>query len=73
MPKINPYLDTLLVVYVLGDLLITLVSNYLLAHYSHDLQVFVILIVRPFFIIALYCAYTLALWMRPQKSNSFSY
>jgi hypothetical protein len=62
-----------LVVYVLGDLLITLFSNYLLAHYSHQIQVIVILVVRPWFVIALYCCYTLALWMRPQKVNSSSY
>jgi hypothetical protein len=62
-----------LVVYVLGDLLITLFSNYLLAHYSHQTQVIVILVVRPWFVIALYCCYALALWMRPQKVNSLSY
>lgn len=67
------WVSTGLVVYVLGDLFITLVSNYLLAHYSHELQVFVIRFVRPLFLIILYCAYSLALWMRPQKSNSFSY
>ncbi len=62
-----------LVVYVLGDLLITLVSNYLLAHYSHDLQILIILVVRKFFLVIPYCVYTLALWMRPQQSNSLSY
>lgn len=62
-----------LVLFVLGDLLITLFSNYLLAHYSHQLQVIVILIVRPWFVIALSCCYSLALWMRPRKVNSFSY
>ena len=62
-----------LVVYVLGDLLITLFSNYLLAHYSYQMQVLVILVVHRWFIIALYCCYTLALWMRPQKVNSLSY
>ncbi len=62
-----------LIVYVLGDMLIMLVSNYLMAHYSHDLQVLVILIIRPLFVISLYCAYALALWMRPQQSNSLSY
>lgn len=60
------------VVYVLGDLFITLSSNYLLAHYPYQLQVVVMLIVRPWFVIALYCCYSLALWMRPQKVNSFS-
>lgn len=67
------WISTGLVVYVLGDLFITLVSNYLLAHYSHGLQLTVILVIRPLFVITLYCAYSLALWMRPQKSNSFSY
>jgi hypothetical protein len=62
-----------LVVYVLGDLLITLFSNYLLAHYSHQAQVIIILVVRPWFVAALYCCYTLVLWMRPQKVNSLSY
>ena len=61
------------VVYVLGDVFIILVSNYLIAHYSHSLQVLVIHVVRMFFLIALYCAYTLALWMRPQQLNSLSY
>ncbi len=61
-----------LVVYVLGDLLITLVSNYLLTHYSQNLQIMIILAIRPLFLSTLYCAYTLALWMRPQKSNLFN-
>lgn len=62
-----------LVVYVLGDLLITLFSNYVLAHYSHQTQVLVMLVVRPLFIVALYCCYSLVLWMRPPKVNSLSY
>lgn len=62
-----------LVVYVLGDLLITLFSNYLLEHYSHQVQVLIIRVVRPLFVIALYCCYSLVLWMRPQKVNSLSY
>lgn len=62
-----------LVMYVLGDLLITLFSNYLLKHYSYQLQLIVLLIVRPLFVIALSCCYSLALWMRPQKVNSFNY
>ncbi|MGI4866848.1 MAG: hypothetical protein ACRYFZ_23220 [Janthinobacterium lividum] len=61
-----------LVVFVLGDMLITLFSNYLLSHYSHRLQVILILAVRPWFIITLYCCYSLALWMRPPKPNSFN-
>ncbi|RZL02384.1 MAG: hypothetical protein EOO62_22480 [Hymenobacter sp.] len=62
-----------LVVYVLGDLLINLFSNYVMAHYSHQLQILIIKVVRLWFIIALYCCYSLALWMRPQKVNSLSY
>jgi hypothetical protein len=62
-----------LMVYVLGDLLITLFSNYLLEYCTHQLQVIIILVVRRWFIIAIYCCYSLALWMRPQKVNSLSY
>lgn len=61
-----------LVIYVLGDLFIILFSNYLMAHYSHQLQVIVLRVVRPLFVIALYCCYSLALWMRPRKVNLFS-
>jgi hypothetical protein len=59
-----------LVIYVLGDLLITLFSNYLLAHYSLQTQVLIIRVVRPLFIIALYCCYSLVLWMRPVPVNT---
>lgn len=58
-----------LVLFALGDLLIMLFSNYLLAHYSHQLQVLVIVVLRPCFLIILYSCYSLALWMRPPKVN----
>jgi hypothetical protein len=61
-----------LVVFVLGDLLIMLFSNYLLAHYSLGLQRLVLAVVRPCFLIFLYGCYCLALWMRPPKTNSLS-
>jgi len=61
-----------LVVFVLGDLLIMLFSNYLLAHYSRGLQQLVLVVVRPCFLLILYWCYCLALWMRPQKTNSLS-
>lgn len=58
-----------LLVFVLGDLLIVLSSNYLLAHYTRPLQILVINLVRPCFLTILYCCYSLALWMRPPKPN----
>jgi len=59
-----------LLVFVLGDLLIMLFSNYLLAHYSHQLQILVIVVVRPCFLVTLYSCYSLALWMHPPKVSS---
>lgn len=61
-----------LVVFVLGDLLIMLFSNYLLAHYSLGLQRLILGVVRPGFLIFLYGCYSLALWMPPPKTNSLS-
>ncbi|HET9503498.1 MAG TPA: hypothetical protein VFO93_08150 [Hymenobacter sp.] len=61
-----------LLVFVLGDLLIMLFSNYLLAHYSVELQRLVLAVVRPCFLLFLYGCYSLALWMRPPKTNSLS-
>ncbi len=61
-----------LVAFVLGDLFIMLFSNYLLAHYSVGLQRLVLLMVRPCFLLILYCCYGLALWMHPPKANSLS-
>lgn len=61
-----------LVVFVLGDLLIMLFSNYLLAHYSLGLQRLMLVVVRPCFLLVLYWCYCLALWMRPLKVNSLS-
>ena len=62
-----------LVVYTLGDLLISLFSNYLMAHYSRYLQIIAITVIRCGLLTILYCTYTLALWLRPQKSNLSSY
>ncbi len=61
-----------LVVFVLGDLLIMLFSNYLLAHYSLGLQRLMLGVVRPGFLLFLYGCYSLALWMPPPKTNSLS-
>lgn len=62
-----------LLAFVLGDILIILFSNYLLAHYTRTLQMLVISLVRPCFLIFLYCCYSLALWMPPPKPNLSSF
>lgn len=58
-----------LAAYGLGNMLIYLFSNYLLAHYSVQLQKIVFWGVRNVFNIQLYLAYILALWMRPVPAN----
>lgn len=59
-----------LAAYGLGNLLIYLFSNYLLAHYSVELQKIVFWGVRNVFNIQLYLAYILVLWVRPVPANA---
>ena len=57
-----------LVVQGLGNLLISLSSNYLLAHYSVQLQLIIMWGVRNLFNVLLYISYCVALWLRPRHS-----
>lgn len=59
-----------LAMYGLGNMLIVLFSNYLLAHYSVDLQKIVMWGVRNVFNIILYLTYILVLWVRPVPANA---
>jgi hypothetical protein len=59
-----------LAVYGLGNMLIYLFSNYILAHYSVDLQKIIMWGVRNVFNIQLYLAYILVLWARPVPANA---
>ncbi len=59
-----------LAMYGLGNMLITLFSNYLLAHYSINLQKIIMWGVRNVFNIELYLAYILVLWARPVPANA---
>jgi hypothetical protein len=59
-----------LAVYGLGNMLIYLFSNYMLAHYSVDLQKIILWGVRNVFNIQLYLAYILVLWVRPVPANA---
>jgi hypothetical protein len=59
-----------LAAYGLGNMLIYLFSNYLLSHYSVDLQKIVFWGVRNVFNIQLYLAYILVLWVRPVPANA---
>lgn len=59
-----------LVIYTLGNMFIALSSDYVMAHYSIDIQRFVLLGVRNLFNIELYIIYLVALWMRPPKLTS---
>ena len=59
-----------LAVYGLGNILIYLFSNYLLTHYSVQLQKIVMWGVRNVFNIQLYLAYILVLWARPVPANA---
>ncbi len=70
--RLDPFfwVSVALVVHGLGDLLIALFSNYLIAHSSLLLQKIVILGVRNIFNFLLYVSYFLALAMRPPKSAS---
>ena len=64
------WLSAGLVVYGLGNLLISLSYNYLVAHYSVQLQLFVLWGVRNLFNVLLYLAYCWALWIAPPKGLS---
>jgi hypothetical protein len=57
-----------LLIHGLGNLLISLFSNYLLAHYSTQLQMIVLWGVRNLFNIALYASYCVALWLHPRQA-----
>lgn len=59
-----------LAVYGLGSMLIYLFSNYMLAHYSVNLQKIIMWGVRNLFNIQLYLAYMLVLWARPAPANT---
>ena len=59
-----------LAAYGLGNMLIYLFSNYLLAHYSVELQKIVLWGVRNVFNIQHYLAYMLVLWVRPVPANT---
>lgn len=61
-----------LTVYALGNLLIALFSNYIIAHYSRTTQIIVFDLVRNLFNAELYVCYIAVLWMRPQKVSSLS-
>lgn len=64
------WVSVALIGHSLGDLLITLSTNYLAAHYSLQLQRFLILGVRNIFNFLLYASYFLALAMRPLPAKS---
>lgn len=61
------WLSVGLAVYGLGNLLISLSYNYLLAHYSEQLQLIVLWGVRNAFNAVLYICYCVALWIAPPK------
>ena len=59
-----------LAIYALGNMFIALGSDYIMAHYSVEVQRIVLLGVRNLFNIELYALYLVALWMRPPKLTS---
>ncbi len=59
-----------LAVYGLGNMLIYLFSNYMLAHYSVNLQKIIMWGVRNLFNVQFYLAYILVLWARPVPANA---
>lgn len=61
------WLSVGLTVYGLGNLLISLSSNYLLAHCSVQLQLIILWGVRILFNVLLYICYCVALWLAPPK------
>ncbi|MFD1871469.1 hypothetical protein [Hymenobacter bucti] len=58
-----------LTVYGLGNLLIYLSSNYLLAHCSEQLQMIIFWGVRNLFNVVLYLSYCVALWISPTQER----
>jgi hypothetical protein len=63
------WLSVALAVYGLGNLFISLFSNYLLTHYSIEVQRIILLGVRNVFNIQLYLAYCLALCLRTPRAQ----
>lgn len=59
-----------LAIYALGNMFIALGSDYIMAHYSIEIQRIVLLGVRNLFNIELYALYLVALWMRPPRMTS---
>lgn len=59
-----------LAIYALGNMFIALSSDYIMAHYSVEVQRMVLLGVRNIFNVELYVLYLVALWMRPPKTSS---
>lgn len=66
------WLSVALAVYGLGNLLISLSSNYVLTHCSLQLQRIILLGVHNTFNILLYLAYCLALCLRPPQAKPLS-
>ena len=60
------WVSTGLLLYFLGKLLIGLFSNYLLAHYSKELNLWV-WFVHAVLLFVLHSCYFRALWLHPQK------
>jgi hypothetical protein len=58
-----------LAIYALGNMFIALSSDYVMAHYSIEVQRLVLLGVRNLFNVELYAIYLVALWMRPPKTS----
>ena len=54
-----------LMIYALGDLFVSLFSNFLMAYYSRTMQLIVLSGVHNFFTLLLYAAYLKALLLRP--------
>jgi hypothetical protein len=55
------------VVYALGDLQLSLFSNYILHHTPLQTQIIALTVVRIFLLFIFYSGCFLALWMRPQR------
>lgn len=71
-PSQDPFfwLSVGLIVYSLGDSLIALSSDYVLAHYSRQAQVLVLVIIRNLFNVLLYTTFLVTLWLRPPRVSS---
>jgi hypothetical protein len=63
------WLSVALLIYALGNLFISLSSNYLLTHCSIEVQRIILLGLHNVFNILLYLAYCLALWLRPPRAK----